>query len=60
MEFSVATRDSADERLPSEGRANAGATVECLRRLQRTGASTPNELVAMAGWLDSAVTQLSR
>jgi hypothetical protein len=45
----------AFERLPSEDRADAGATVERLRWLQRTGAS----VVAVAGWLDSAVTQLS-
>ena len=50
----------AFERLPSEDRGAAGATVEHLRWLQRTRASTPNELVAVAGWLDSAVTQLSR
>ena len=50
----------AFERLPSEDRGDAGATVERLRWLQRTGASTPNELVAVAGWLDSTVTQLSR
>ena len=49
----------AFERLPSEDRGDVGATVERLRWLQRTGASTPNELIAVAGSLDSAVTQLS-
>jgi hypothetical protein len=60
LEFSVATRDSAFERFPSEDRGDAGATVERLRWLRRTGASTPNERAAVAGWRDSAVTQLSR
>jgi len=59
LKFPVATRDSAFERYPSEDRGDAGATVERLRWLRRTGASTPNELVGMASWLDSAATQLS-
>ena len=49
----------AFERVPSEDRGDTGAAVECLRWPQRTVASTPNDLIAVAGWLDSTLTQLS-